>query len=65
MKVRSWSKPHTFQYALHMLTIDHLNIDSLLFSANYVRKLGFALGGEVTSMCVCVCVCVCVRAHAC
>ncbi len=27
MKVRSWLKSHTFQNALHMLSVDHLNID--------------------------------------
>ncbi len=62
MKVRSWSKPHTFQSAPRMLSVDHLNIDGLLFPVKCVRKLRSALCGEVVhrSVCVCVCVCVCV-----
>ncbi len=52
MRVRSWSKPHTFQSALHMLSVDHLNIDGPLFVVKCVTKFGSALGGEVTSRCV-------------
>ncbi len=55
MKVRSWSKRHTFQSALHMLSADHLNIDGPPFSVKCVRKFRSALGGEV-GKCVCVCV---------
>ncbi len=55
MKVRSWSKPHTFQSALRMLSADHLNIDGPLFPVKCVRKFGSALGGEVTSPCISMC----------
>ncbi len=59
MKVRSWSKPHTFQFAFHPLNADHLNIDDPPFPVKCVWKFRSALGREV----VCVCVCVCARAH--
>ncbi len=38
MKARSWSKPHTFQSALRMLSADHLNIDGRPFPVKCVRK---------------------------
>ncbi len=57
MKVRSWSKPHTFKAALRMLSADHLNIDGPPFPLKCVRKFRSALGGEVTYRCVYVCVC--------
>ncbi len=56
MKVRSWLKSHIFQSTLHMLSVDHLNIDGPPFPVKCVRKFGSALGGEVTSRCVCACV---------
>ncbi len=56
MKVRPWSRPHTFQSALHMLSAGHLNIDCPPFPVKCVRKFGSALGGEVVYRCVCVCV---------
>ncbi len=43
----------------HMLSVDHSNIDGPPLGVKCVRKLGSALGGEVTSLCVCVCVCFC------
>ncbi len=67
MKVCSWSKSRTFQSILHMLRIDHLNIDSPPFPVKSVRQFGSALGGEVVVVCVCVCapgVGAHVRAHA-
>ncbi len=54
MKVRSWSKPHTFQSALCMLRADHFNIDGPPFPVKCVRKFRYALGEEVTYRCVCV-----------
>ncbi len=60
MKLHSWSKPHTFQSALHMLSVDHRNTDGPPFPVKYVRKFRSTLGGEVAYRCVCVCVCVCV-----
>ncbi len=48
MKVLSWSKPHTFQSALRMLSADHLNIDGPPFPVKRVRKFGSVLGGKVT-----------------
>ncbi len=56
MKVHSWSKPHTFQFALRMLSADHLNIDGPLFPVKCVRKFRSALCGEVTYRGVQVCV---------
>ncbi len=55
MKVRFWSKPHTFQSALRMSSADHLNIDGPPFPVNCVRKFRSVLGGEVTYRGVCVC----------
>ncbi len=55
MKVRSWLKSHTFQSALHMLNVDHLNIDGPPFPVKCVRKFRSALGEEVTSRYACVC----------
>ncbi len=46
---------------LHMLSVDHSNIDVPPLAVKCVRKFRSALGGEVTSVCVCVCVCVRVR----
>ncbi len=57
MKVHSWSKHHTFQSVLHMLSANHLNIDGPPFPVKCVRKFGSALGGEVVCVCVRVCVC--------
>ncbi len=57
MKVCSWLKLHTFQSALHMLSVDHLNINGSPFPVKCVRKFGSALDGEVTFRCVCVCAC--------
>ncbi len=54
MKVRSWSKAHTFQSALRMLRVDYLNIDGRLFPVKCVRKLLSAFGGEVLYRCMCV-----------
>ncbi len=53
MKVRSWSKPHTFQFAFRMLSADHLNIDGPPLPVKCVRKFRFALGGEVEHRGVC------------
>ncbi len=53
--IRSWSKPHTFQSALCMLSADHLNVDGPPFPVKCVGKFRYALGGEVTYR-VCVCV---------
>ncbi len=53
MKVRSWLKSHTFQSALHMLNVDHLNIDGPPFPVKCVRKFGSTLGGAVTYKVVC------------
>ncbi len=55
MKVSSWSKPDTFQSALHMLSADHWNIDGPPFPVKCVRKFRSALGGEVAYRCVYVC----------
>ncbi len=41
-------KSHTFQFALHMLNVDHLNIDSSPFPVKCLKKFGFALGRQVT-----------------
>ncbi len=48
MKVCSWLKSRTFQCALHMQSVDHLNIDGSPFPVKCVRKCWFALGGEIT-----------------
>ncbi len=48
MKVRSSSKPHTFQTTLHTRIVDRLNIDGSPFPVKCVRKFGSALGEEVT-----------------
>ncbi len=50
-EIRSWSKPHTFQSPLHMLSADYLNIDGPPFSVKCVRKFRSTLGGEVTHVC--------------
>ncbi len=55
MEVRPWSKLHTFQSTLCMLSADHLNINGLPFPVKYVRKFRSALGGAVTYRCVCAC----------
>ncbi len=55
MKVCSWSKPHTFQSALRMLSVDHLNIDGTSFPVKCEGKFRSALGGEVTHRCMCMC----------
>ncbi len=65
MKVRSWSKFHTWKSALRMLSADHLNIDGPRFPVKIVRKFRSALGGEVACRCVCVCVCVCLSVCVC
>ncbi len=49
MKVRSCSKPHTFQSVLHMLNNNHLNLDGPPSAVKCVRKFGSPLGEEVTS----------------
>ncbi len=54
MKVDFWLKSHTFQYALHMLSVDYLNINDSPFLVKCVRKFKSALGGEVTYRCVCI-----------
>ncbi len=56
MKVRSWIKYRTFQSALHMLIVDHINIDGPPFPVKCVRKFGSVLGGEVTYRSVHACV---------
>ncbi len=56
MKIRSWSKPHTVQYTLHMLSVDHLNTDRLPLSVKCKKKFASALDREVTYRDVCVCV---------
>ncbi len=48
MKVRPWSKPHTFQSALCMLSVDPVNIDGPPFLVKCVRKFRSTLGREVT-----------------
>ncbi len=48
MKVRSRLKSHTFQSALHIQSVDHLNIDGPPFLVMYVKKFGSARDGEVT-----------------
>ncbi len=69
MKVRSWLKSHAFQSVLHMLSVDHSNIDGPPLAVKCVSKFESSLGGEVTCVCVrahvrvCVCVCVCVYLH--
>ncbi len=66
---RSWLKSHTFYEALHMLSVDHSNIDGLPLALKCVRKFESALGGEVMFLCLsayaCACVCMCVCARAC
>ncbi len=57
LKVRCWLKLYTFQPALRMLIVDHLNIDGPPFPVECVRKFGSALGGEVTYRYVCLSVC--------
>ncbi len=64
MKIRSWSKLHTFQSALRMLSAKHLNIDGPPFPIKFVRIFGSALGGEVTYKGVCVRTRACTRARA-
>ncbi len=59
MKVCSWLKPHTFQPALRMLSVNHLNVDGPPLPEKCVRKFRSALGAEVTHRSVCVCKCLC------
>ncbi len=40
MKVCSWLKSHTFQTALHILSVDHLNIHGPPLPLKSVRKFG-------------------------
>ncbi len=57
MKVRSWLKLHTFQSALHMQSVDHLNIDSAPFPVKCVTKLQSTFGVEVIYLRLCAYVC--------
>ncbi len=57
MKVRSWLKSHTFQDALRMVSVDHLNIDGTPFPVKCIRKFGSTLGREVTYRGVCISIC--------
>ncbi len=39
MKVRSWLKSRTFESALHMLSVNYLNIDGPIFPVKCVKKI--------------------------